>query len=86
MIGAEPAPGHERSAGLCCPAMETPTEDTESKPSKDESDEATPANEVESYESEWYEVLKRRSEELEAGGGSAETEDEGEDEGEDGEA
>jgi hypothetical protein len=45
--------------------METPTEDTEGTPPKDDSDEAVPTNEVESYESEWYEVLKRRSEELE---------------------
>ena len=57
--------------------MDTPKEDTESKPPEDESDETTPANEVESYESEWYEVLKRRSEELEADAESAE--DEGED-------
>ena len=57
--------------------MDTPTEDTESKPPEDASDETTPANEVESYESEWYEVLKRRAEELEAEGESPE--DEGED-------
>jgi hypothetical protein len=66
--------------------METPTEDTESRPPEDESDETTPANEVESYESEWYEVLKRRAEELEADGESTETETETEDEGEDAEA
>lgn len=67
-------------------------EDTESGPPDDESDETTPANGVESYESEWYEVLKRRAEELEADGESPETETEpetepeGEGEGEDAEA
>lgn len=73
----QPAPGHGLSAGLCCPAMDTPTEDTKGGPPEDESDETKPANEVESYESEWYEVLKRRAEELEADGESAE--DKGED-------
>ena len=61
--------------------MDTPNEDTESKPPEDENDETTPANEVESYESEWYEVLKRRAEELEADGGSPEDEGQGEAEG-----
>lgn len=59
--------------------MDTPKEDIENEPPKDENDETKPANEVESYESEWYEVLKRRAEELEAEGESAEGEDEGED-------
>jgi hypothetical protein len=58
--------------------MDKPTDDTE-RPSENESDETVPANEVESYESEWYEVLKRRAEELEADGESAEGEAEGED-------
>jgi hypothetical protein len=57
--------------------MDTPTEDTESGPPATESDEPRPAKEVESYESEWYEVLKRRAEELEADGESAEDEAEG---------
>jgi hypothetical protein len=57
--------------------MDTPNEDTKNGSPKDENDETKPANEVESYESEWYEVLKRRAEELEAEGESAE--DEGED-------
>jgi hypothetical protein len=56
--------------------MDTP-EDTESGPPEDENDEAKPASEVESYESEWYEVLKRRAERLEPDGES--TDDEGED-------
>ena len=73
------APGHGPSAGLCCPAMDTPKEDTENEPPKDENDETKPANGVESYESEWYEVLKRRAEELEAAGESGEDEGEAED-------
>ena len=66
--------------------MDTPKEDTENEPPKDENDETKPANGVESYESEWYEVLKRRAEELEADGESAEDEDKGEDKGEGAEA
>ena len=62
--------------------MDKPTDDTE-RPSENESDETVPANEVESYESEWYEVLKRRAEELESDGESAEGEAESEAEGED---
>jgi hypothetical protein len=75
-----PAPGRALSSGLCCLAMDRPTEDAKRTP-ENESDETVPANEVESYESEWYEVLKRRAEELESDGESAEgeTEDEGED-------
>ena len=42
-------------------------EDTEKKAPEDEEETAKrAASDVESYESEWYEVLKRRAEELEA--------------------
>ncbi len=55
--------------------METPTEDTEKER---EDDGSTPKSvaDVDAYESEWYEVLKRRAEELEAEGDEAE-DDEG---------
>jgi hypothetical protein len=56
--------------------MEKPTEDTEEQPQPD----APPAKsvgDVEAYESEWYEVLKRRSEELEAEGDDEGDGDEG---------
>ena len=57
------------------PPMETPMDDTD-QATRDDTDteqvttgggaEGTkPAGEVEAYESEWYEVLKRRAEELE---------------------
>jgi len=62
--------------------MDRPAEGTKGPP-EDEGDETVPANEVESYESEWYEVLKRRAEELESDGESAEGEAESEAEGED---
>ncbi len=72
--------------------MDTPREDTEREPPKDENDETKPASEVESYESEWYQVLKRRAEELEGqtepaeGDGEEELEEQGEGEGEGAEA
>ena len=54
--------------------METPTEDTEEHPQPEEDDETPPKSvgDVDAYESEWYEVLKRRAEELEAEGDEAE--------------
>jgi hypothetical protein len=57
--------------------METPTEDTD-QTDQDDAEEAAKksAAAVESYESEWYEVLKRRAAELEEAGGAAE-DDEG---------
>jgi hypothetical protein len=57
--------------------METPKEDADKTP-EDDADEAAKkaASDVESYESEWYEVLKRRAAELEEAGESAE-DDEG---------
>ena len=62
--------------------METPTEDTEEAKdagqAPDEDDAAPkPVGDVDAYESEWYEVLKRRAEELEAEGDQAEDGDEG---------
>lgn len=56
-------------------AMEKPMDDTE-QASKDEAEEAAKksAAAVEAYESEWYEVLKRRAAELEEDGEAAETE------------
>lgn len=50
-------------------------DDTE-QASKDEAEEATrkSAAAVEAYESEWYEVLKRRAAELEEAGETSETE------------
>jgi len=39
--------------------------------SKDDDAAPTPVSDVEAYESEWYEVLKRRSEELAAEGEEA---------------
>ena len=49
--------------------METPKEDTHQTP-EDDAEEAAKkaAADVESYESEWYEVLKRRAAELEEAG------------------
>ncbi len=54
-------------------AMETPMDDTE-QASTDEAEEAArkSAAAVEAYESEWYEVLKRRAAELEEDGEAAE--------------
>jgi len=40
-------------------------EDTKKAPEDDEETPQRAASDVESYESEWYEVLKRRAEELE---------------------
>ena len=60
------------------PPMETPTEDTEQEP-QGEGSAPRPASDVEAYESEWYEVLKRRAEELEAEGDEAEDDEEGDD-------
>ena len=56
-------------------AMEKPMDDTE-QASKDEAEEAArkSAAAVEAYESEWYEVLKRRAAELEEDGEAGETE------------
>ena len=53
--------------------METPKEDTDQTP-EEEAEEAAKkaAADVESYESEWYEVLKRRAAELEEAGEAAE--------------
>ena len=68
--------------------MDTPIEDPESERPKDENDETKSASEVESYESEWYQVLKRRAEELEGrgepveGDGEEELEGQGEGDGE----
>ena len=56
--------------------METPTEDSEQTEHDDAEEAAKKAASVESYESEWYEVLKRRAAELEEAGGAAE-DDEG---------
>ena len=57
--------------------MEKPTEDHEQPDQDDAEDEAAKKSaSVESYESEWYEVLKRRAAELEEAGGAAE-DDEG---------
>lgn len=55
------------------PSMETPKEDTDQTP-EDDAEEAAKkaAADVESYESEWYEVLKRRAAELEEAGEAAE--------------
>ncbi len=55
------------------PPMETPKEDTDQAP-EDDAEEAAKkaASDVESYESEWYEVLKRRAAELEEAGDAAE--------------
>jgi hypothetical protein len=57
--------------------METPKDDTE-QTEQDDAEEAAKkaAAAVESYESEWYEVLKRRAAELEEAGETAE-DDEG---------
>ena len=62
------------------PPMETPKEDTDQAP-EDDAEEAAKkaASDVESYESEWYEVLKRRAAELEEAGDAAG--DAGDDEG-----
>jgi hypothetical protein len=55
--------------------METPMDDTEQS-GRDEAEEAAKksAAAVEAYESEWYEVLKRRAAELEEDGEAAENE------------
>jgi hypothetical protein len=45
--------------------METPMDETEQTPHEDDVATTTPASATEAYESEWYEVLKRRAEELE---------------------
>jgi hypothetical protein len=62
--------------------METPTEDTEDTQDAEQGqkDDAPPkpVGDVDAYESEWYEVLKRRAEELEAEGDTAEDGDEDE--------
>ena len=56
------------------PPMETPMDETEeatrehTEPVTTDDEAAKPAGEVEAYESEWYEVLKRRAEELEEEG------------------
>ena len=56
--------------------MEKPMDDTE-QARRDEAEEAAKkAAAVEAYESEWYEVLKRRAAELEENG-EAEQDDEG---------
>jgi len=54
--------------------MEKPKEDAE-RTEQDDAEEAAKksASAVESYESEWYEVLKRRAAELEEAGEGAET-------------
>ena len=53
--------------------METPKEDTDQTPEDDTEETAKKAAaEVESYESEWYEVLKRRAAELAEAGEAAE--------------
>jgi hypothetical protein len=62
------------------PLMETPMDETEPA-TRDETEPVTtegeggaetkPAGETEAYESEWYEVLKRRAEELEDEGDEA---------------
>ena len=50
-------------------AMETPMDDTEQTSAEEEAEEAgKKAAAVEAYESEWYEVLKRRAAELEEAG------------------
>ncbi|MGZ8588080.1 MAG: hypothetical protein ACXWYU_10285 [Actinomycetota bacterium] len=60
--------------------MERPMDDTE-QASRDQADETArkKAAAVEAYESEWYEVLKRRAAELEEDGdaGEAEQDDQG---------
>lgn len=59
--------------------METPMDDTEQATEDEEQGAPEPATEattpaageIEAYESEWYEVLKRRAEELEEEGDEA---------------
>jgi hypothetical protein len=57
--------------------METPMDESEqatvddTEPITEGGADAKPAGEVEAYESEWYEVLKRRAEELEEEGDEA---------------
>jgi hypothetical protein len=59
------------------PPMETPMDETEEVTRDDreqvatEGETAKSAADVEAYESEWYEVLKRRAEELEEEGDGA---------------
>ena len=60
--------------------METPTEDTDEQPPP-ETPPAKSVGEVEAYESEWYEVLKRRAEELEAEADEDDEDDEDDDAG-----
>lgn len=62
------------------PPMETPKEDTDQAP-EDDAEEAAKkaAADVESYESEWYEVLKRRAAELEEAGEASEVAEAAED-------
>ena len=56
--------------------METPMEDTEQTSAEREGDEtAKKASAVDAYESEWYEVLKRRAAELEEAGESDQDDD-----------
>jgi hypothetical protein len=43
--------------------MEKPMEDTKKAPEDEEETPQRAASDVESYESEWYEVLKRRAQE-----------------------
>jgi hypothetical protein len=59
--------------------METPMDDTEQS-GRDEAEEGAKksAAAVEAYESEWYEVLKRRAAELEEDGEAAENEEDDE--------
>lgn len=59
-------PGRRVAAGDMLRPMETPKDDTD-QTAEDEAEEAAKktASDVESYESEWYEVLKRRAAELE---------------------
>ena len=52
-------------------SMDTPTEDSEQTEQDEAEEAAKKAAAVESYESEWYEVLKRRAAELEEAGGAA---------------
>ena len=60
------------AAGDMLSLMEKPKEDSDQSP-EDDAEEAAKqaAADVDSYESEWYEVLKRRAEELEEAGEAA---------------